>query len=150
MSNQDIYFSLLDHINCSRIVNCTYFCFFTSVNCFITMPKTWHSPIPVYAHCICLYGRFVFSFLFYLRARAFNLGKFRTRNKPFILSGLGCRPDHLTSYFKVLLWLSVSNEKSIIQPDTILRRKWPGLPPSGYISLSLLDGSIVYPALNNI
>ncbi len=34
---------------------------------------------------------FVFSFLFCLRARAFNLGKFWTRNKPFILSGLSYR-----------------------------------------------------------
>ncbi len=40
--------------------------------------------------CLLLQGLF-FSLLFCLRARAFNLGKFWTRNKPFILSGLNKR-----------------------------------------------------------
>ena len=51
-----------------------------------------------------------------------------------------------TSYFQVLLWLSVSNEFSsdAFQPDTQLEKEdVPGTPSDVYISLSLLHGSIL-------
>ena len=55
-----VHFLLFDHNNRSRIAECTYFCFFTPANCFITTQYLKES-YALYAHCISCFFLFVLS-----------------------------------------------------------------------------------------
>ncbi len=71
---------------------------------------------------VCSLDFCFFGFLFCLRAHAFNFGKFWTRNKPFILSGLNKFPQRPPPKEKKKKTIPKEDGQKIVLPSLIIHK----------------------------